>query len=160
MRKISGLILIAVLTLPMALLAQAPRETVKVSFSGKSVEISYGRPALAGRDMLGRLQAGRPWRMGADSATVLKTEATLDFNGQTVEPGTYQLLALKTEEGNWRLLVRSEEDRTNLAEVDCQSSKGDEQVESFTIELHAEGSQGEFKMAWDTLRVRTTFTAN
>ncbi|MEE8583477.1 MAG: DUF2911 domain-containing protein [Acidobacteriota bacterium] len=144
----------------MALLAQAPRETVRVSFSGKSVEISYGRPALAGRDMLGRLRPGRPWRMGADSPTSLKTEATLDFNGQTVEPGTYRLMVLKTQEGDWRLLVRSETDGINVAKAVCQSNEGDEEVESFTIELHADGNQGEFKMSWGTLRVSTTFTAN
>ncbi len=158
MKKISCLVLIAALSLPMALLAQAPRGTAKASFSGKSVEISYGRPSLAGRDMLSRLRPGRPWRMGADSPTSLKTEATLDFDGQTVEPGTYQLQALKTEEGKWHLLVRS--DGTKVAEVLCQSSNGDEKVETFTIELHADGNQGEFKMAWDTLRVDTTFKAN
>lgn len=153
------LILMAAIALPISLLAQLPRGTAQTSFEGKSVEINYGRPSLAGRDMLGRLRPGQIWRMGADSPTSLKTEATLDFgDGQVVGPGTYQLSARKSEEGEWTLLVNSDAGG-QVAEVSCHSSQSDQQVEMFTIELVGDAGQGTFTMSWDTLRVSTTFTA-
>ena len=46
----------------------------QVTLAGKSVSIDYGRPSLAGRDMIAQLQPGQSWRMGADSPTSLKSE--------------------------------------------------------------------------------------
>src|SRR6187455_2628405 len=81
----------------------APRGEARVTLAGKPIVVDYGRPALKGRDMLGKAEVGQEWRMGADSATTLKTPVTLTFGSTVVAPGDYVLKAKKTSDTEWML---------------------------------------------------------
>jgi hypothetical protein len=138
--------------------AQNPRGEAKATVSGKSVSIDYGRPSLRGRDMLAKAEVGTPWRMGADSATTLKTEADLDFSGVKVPKGDYTLQAVKAEADAWTLNVLGK-DEAKVAAIPLASSKLPASVEMFTIELKGEKEKGEFSMSWGTTAMKAPFTA-
>ena len=56
----------------------------------------------------GALQAdGSIWRLGADYATVLHTDADLDIGGLAVPKGEYTLY-VDLDEGNWKLIVNKQ----------------------------------------------------
>jgi len=89
---------------------------------GKWLEITYGRPALRGRDVFGSGanygkalidlplgQFGPPpvWRAGANVTTRLSTEATLTFGDKKVPPGEYSLFIDVKGPNNWTLIVSS-----------------------------------------------------
>ena len=95
-----------------ALAHGAPRGEAKATVSGKAVSIDYGRPSLAGRDMLGKAEVGKPWRMGADGPTTLKTDAELTFGTAKVPKGSYVLTATKTSETGWSINVAKSEGET------------------------------------------------
>ena len=76
MKFIHQAALVAVLTAT-TVVAQEQRGETKATVAGKAVSVEYGRPVLAGRDMLGQAKVGTPWRMGSGSPTSLKTEADL-----------------------------------------------------------------------------------
>lgn len=150
----------SVLALAVTALAQVPeRGEAKATLAGKSVAVEYGRPSLKGRDMLGQAEIGQPWRMGANAATTLKTEADLSFGGAKVPKGDYILTATKQAAGEWVLNVLGT-DRTKVADVPLTASKLDESVETFTIELKGEAEKGEFSMAWGDTVLKAPFTAN
>jgi DUF2911 family protein len=117
----------------------APRGLAKAMVSGKSVSIDYGRPSLAGRDMLGRATAGEAWRMGADAATKLMTDADLSFGTTSVPKGTYVLKATPDGKGAWTLNVLKE-DEAKVADVPLVVGKTKESVETFTIEVRGEAA--------------------
>ena len=148
--------LLAALSRPV-LAHAAPRGEAKATVAGKAVSIDYGRPSLSGRDMLGRAEIGKPWRMGADGATTLTTEADLGFGAATVPKGSYVLTATKTAEDRWVLNIATP-DKVKVADVPLDAAKLGESVETLTIELHGEKSAGQFEMRWGALSLKTTFT--
>jgi hypothetical protein len=89
---------------------------------GKWIEITYGRPALRGRDVFGSGasygkalidlplgQFGPPpvWRAGANVSTRLNTEATLVFGDHKVPAGEYSLFIDVKAPQDWTLIVSS-----------------------------------------------------
>ena len=136
----------------------ADRGEAKATVAGKAVAIEYGRPMLKGRDMLGQAEVGKPWRMGADAATTLKTEADLRFGDIAVPKGDYVLTATKVAEGQWQLNVQNASDKASVASVPLVAQKLGDSVEAFTIELEGKGSAGDLQLKWGTTALRATFT--
>jgi len=142
---------------PAATAQMNPRGEAKVTLAGKPIVVEYGRPSLKGRDMLGQARVGDEWRMGADSATTLKTPVTLRFGSVEVAPGEYVLKAKKVSEKEWALKLESE--GKAAVEVPLQSTSIAKSVEDFTIELADEKGQGVFRMSWGTLALSARFSA-
>lgn len=134
-----------------------PRGEARVTLAGKEIVIDYGRPALKGRDMLGKAEVGQEWRMGADSATTLKTPVTLRFGSTEVAPGDYVLKAKKVSDTDWQLKL--EKDGKAVAEVPLTASPVEKSVELFTIDLSEEKGQGLFRMSWGNRALSAHFTA-
>jgi hypothetical protein len=87
--------------------SQSPNADTKVTVKGKEIWIFYHAPSVRGRKIFGAgaLQPdGSIWRLGADYATVLHTDADLDLGGVSVPKGDYALYA-DLDEGKWKLIV-------------------------------------------------------
>ncbi len=140
----------------LALAQGNPRGEAKVALGGKSVTIDYGRPSLKGRDMIAQAPVGMTWRMGADAATTLKTEADLMFGDQKVAAGSYRLSAKRVAEDQWHLLVSADQDP--VAEVPLTLATLDEPVEMLTIELTEKDGTGHFALMWGKSALKATFT--
>jgi hypothetical protein len=152
----------AVLALVVPAFAQqmgGDRGEAKAVVAGNTVTIDYGRPSLKGRDMLAQAQAGQAWRMGANEATTLKTDAELAFGAAHVPKGEYVLTATKLEAMQWQLNVLAKADRSKVADIPLTTETLPQSVELFTIELSGSGSKGELKLSWGTTALRTAFTA-
>jgi hypothetical protein len=138
-----------------ALAHGAERGEARAMVAGKPVVIDYGRPLLQGRDMLAKAEIGKPWRMGADAATTLKTEADLKFGELAVPKGEYVLTATRVAEDKWELNFTKSADQAALGSVPFALSKLADNVEALTIEL---SDKGELVMKWGTAALKTTFT--
>jgi hypothetical protein len=157
MKFINKAALVVALTATVAM-AQEQRGETKAVVSGKSVAVEYGRPVLAGRDMLGQAKAGSPWRMGAGSPTSLKTDADLLFGSVALPKGTYILTAVKGEKGDWTAIATTPDGKTKAAEVPLVSTVLTSPVEQFTILVTGKGNAGEFAMMWGTAKMAAPFT--
>jgi hypothetical protein len=82
----------------------SPHVRTEWTIDGANISIEYGRPSIKGRPEAELMPAGKPWRTGADEATVLKTDKPLKFGTLSLQPGTY---TLNTEPGEkqWQLIV-------------------------------------------------------
>jgi len=138
--------------------AQEQRGTAKATVAGKAVSVEYGRPVLAGRDMLGQAKAGTPWRMGSGSPTSLKSDADLSFGSVALPKGTYTLTAVKDEKGGWTMIATNPDSKAEVAKIPLTSSTNTASVEQFTIDLTGKGNAGEFVMTWGTAKMAAAFT--
>jgi hypothetical protein len=146
----------AAILLAASLASAAERGEAKLNLAGKKIVVDYGRPALAGRDMLSRLPAGEPWRLGADAETTLTTEADLTFGAVAVPKGKYVLTALRSADDKWMLVASADGKEIR---VPLTSQKLTSSVELFTIELSGKGNSGQLTTKWQTLQLSAPFTA-
>lgn len=158
-KTLTGMALVAVLAgaVPFAAAQANPRGEAKLTLGGKTVAIDYGRPSLKGRDMIGQLEVGRSWRMGADSATTLKTEADLAFGSLNVPKGSYVLSLTKAAADKWVLNVK--EGEKAVVDIPLVEAKAAASVETLTIDLKGEKAAGEFHMSWGSLSLKAPFSA-
>jgi hypothetical protein len=82
-------------------------DSVVATIGKAHVVIRYSRPARRGRELWGKLvPLDTTWRLGADYATQLTTDAELDIGGTKVAAGTYTLWLLPSQ-GQSFLLVNT-----------------------------------------------------
>ena len=150
----------AVLATAVSISAQppgSPHETVSATVDGAKVGITYGRPYMRGRKIVGGLVPfGRVWRTGADESTTLVTDAPLIIGGAAVPAGKVSLYTLPTPQG-WKLIINKQtgqwgteyNEAQDLARVDMATKALPAPVDQFTIKIEG----GQIKMAWELTEV-------
>lgn len=136
----------------------SPHETTELTLNGKKITVTYGRPSMKGRKIMGALVPyGQVWRTGADEATMLTTEADLMIGNLAVPKGSYSIFTLPSESG-WKLIVNKVDkqwgafrydEKQDLGRVDMKVGKTSAPVEQFTITLAKSGNGGVMKLEWE-----------
>lgn len=140
----------------------SPPGRAEVVLKGQQITITYGRPSVRGRKIMGDLVPyGQVWRTGANEATTLTTPVDLDIAGTNVPAGKYTIWTLPAE-GTWKLVINKQtgqwgtdyhEDQ-DLARVDMQKSQTAQPVEQFTISWKKAGEdRADLVLEWETTRV-------
>lgn len=157
----------AILLYPQAALPQAPRGHTKAMVDGSRITVDYGRPSLDGRDMVEeQAPPGTVWRMGADEATVLHSEADLIFGDSTVPAGAYSLYARRVDDENWELIFNlqteqwgtNREPRLDYGAVPLAWEESYLDEEQFTIEIEATEEGGEIRLKWGLHVLKASFS--
>ena len=141
----------------------SPHEQTTATVGGKKITIEYGRPYKKGRDVYGNLVPfGAVWRLGADEATTLTTEADLTIGTVKVPKGKYSLFMLPTAKvKEWPLVINKVSDqwgsfkyaqKQDLGRTMLKVDTAPAAVEQFTIaiEPQADGKTAQLKISWDT----------
>ena len=147
-----------------------PRGTSQITLKGKTISVEYGRPSLNGRttdQLLGRVETGGVWRMGADTSTTFKTGVDLDVEGATLPAGEYSLWMQKEGDHSWKLVFNKQHGQwgtehnagQDLVSVPMKESTSATPVEKVTIRLERAGAGGEIIVEWGTLKTSARFTA-
>ena len=131
------------------------------------IAVSYGRPALKGRPEATLMPAGKPWRTGADAATVLTTDKPLTFGKVVLQPGSYtintqpgasswELIFGKLEkEGQWGVPYQS---ALEIGRTPMTLRKLTKPVEQVTITIDRAGQGQSLRVEWGTASASAPFT--
>ena len=137
------------------------------TIGGAHVAVSYGRPTLKGRAEATLMPPGRPWRTGADAATVLTTDKPLTFGKVVLQPGSYtintqpgatswELIFGKLEkEGQWGVPYKPE---LEIGRAPMSVSKLQKPVEQLTISIDRQGAGQRLRVEWGTVSATAPFT--
>jgi len=150
---------------------------------GKIIWIFYHAPSVRGRHIFNGAGALQPddavWRLGADNATILHTDADLDIGGLAVPKGEYALYVF-LDKGNWKLIVNKQvmEPRsrrplwginmdgsttnnpsTELGRAALTMGKPAAPVETLKIALtRTDATRGKLDIAWENVTASAPFT--
>ena len=137
------------------------------TIAGAHIAIAYGRPTLKGRPEATLMPAGRPWRTGADAATVITTDKPLTFGKVVLQPGTYtintqpgqtswELIFGKLEkEGQWGVPYQA---ALEIARTPMSVTKLQKPVEMLTIHVDRQGAGQRLRVEWGTVSATAPFT--
>jgi len=166
---------------------KSPGAETSVTINGKNLWIYYHAPSVRGRQIFGGAEALEPygniWRLGADYATVLHTDADLDLNGLAIPKGDYTLYA-DLDNGQWKLIVNktlmdgarhiwgvgkspdgiregatTDDPATELGRAPLTMGKPSSPVETLKITLSgAGGAKGKLLVEWENVTASAPFT--
>lgn len=143
--------------------AASPRQSVEQQFSMSKISLDYGRPAVKGRKVFGELVPfGQVWRAGANSATKITFEQSIDFGGKVVPAGTYGVFVIPQEK-EWKIILNKDanqwgaysyDERLNVIDITVPTQKLTEAQEVFEIALNPKDENNvDMVFKWDLTKV-------
>ncbi len=147
----------------------SPRDSVKTTIAGANIFVDYGRPSKRGREIfggLGDMKWGMVWRTGANAATHLTTDKSLQFGNLAVPAGKYTLYTLLDQGGKWMLIVNKQtgqwgteyDAKQDLVRIPLTVEQTPAVVEKMTIEVKPAGKGGTISIMWDRSNAHAAFT--
>jgi hypothetical protein len=147
----------------------SPAADTSATINGKTIKILYSAPSVRGRKIFGGAGALQPdnsvWRLGADNATCLHTDAALDIGGVSVPPGDYSLY-IDLDLGKWKLIINkktgqwginmdgstTDDPAQDLGRVAMTMSKPAAPVELMKITVTGTGgNKGKLQVEWENV---------
>ncbi len=146
----------------------SPHESTDGTIDGAALTITYGRPYMRGRTIMGALVPyNKIWCPGADEVTTLTTSKPLRLGSLPLAAGGYAIWMLPTAD-DWTLILNSDtgafhnyhDSRTDVGKITLQKRMLDEPVEqlTFLIEKNPSGPGGVLKMQWEKTELFAPFT--
>ena len=144
----------------------SPHVMTEWAIDEANISITYGRPYLKDR-VIGETvdpMVGQVWRLGADEATTLKTDADLMIGDTPIAAGEYTLFVLTTltTEDAWQLIVNRQTDQwglvydesQDLARIDMDLAVLPQPVDQLLISVEG----GRLKVDWGTASASVPLT--
>lgn len=136
----------------------SPPADTSMKLQGHTVTIEYNAPSARGRKVEGGLiPYGRWWRLGADSATTLTSDADIMIGDLRVPKGVHTLYLIAAGDNDWKLIVNKQtgqwgttyKESEDLGRVALTLAKLPEPAETLKITLTPAGdSEGTLTIAW------------
>src|SRR5258708_25559504 len=83
----------------------SPPANVATTIGGKHISIEYYAPSMHGRKVMdGLVPFGEVWCTGANWATKITTEATLEMGGLKLPAGSYSIWTI-SKQNEWALIL-------------------------------------------------------
>jgi hypothetical protein len=161
--------------------APSPAEALTIASEGtypqpdvKRTTIYYSRPAIKSttgevRKIWGGLVPwDKPWRLGANQATLLISQSMLQFGSVTIPAGTpVTLYLLPSENGVTKLIINKQigqsgteyDEKQDLGRVDLKKEPLTETVDRLILAMptNSAGGGGTLQIAWDKTQYSVPF---
>jgi hypothetical protein len=149
----------------------SPAQTIKQNFGMSAVEISYSRPGVKGRRIIGHNEPyGKVWRTGANAPTKVRFFSPVEIKGNKIDSGTYVLYSIPVEKGDWTVIVNKgvknwgsdqykQED--DVARITVTPERKRKPVETFTIQIdNVKPESCEISVAWEDWMISIPVTTS
>jgi Protein of unknown function (DUF2911) len=92
--------------------ALSPASTLQQQVGLSNVTISFHRPSLRGRKLLGQpnIPFGKVWRLGANEITTIEVSDTIEIDNKTLPKGKYAMVAIPNKK-DWTIIINKDADQ-------------------------------------------------
>ena len=139
---------------------QSPTADTSIKLGTRTITVEYNAPSARGRKVEGGLIPYDQWyRLGADSATTITSDAPLTIGDLKVPAGAHTLFLYATEKNGWKLIVNKEtkqwglsyKESEDLGRTPMKVTKLATPVERFKLTLaKTSETAGTLSMDWGT----------
>ncbi|MEO6683170.1 MAG: DUF2911 domain-containing protein [Ginsengibacter sp.] len=151
--------------------APSPAQTIKQDFGMASIELTYSRPSLKGRTIMGDLEQWNVlWRTGANAATKITFNDDVEVFGHKVAPGSYAIYTIPQKNGEWTFILNKGANNAGTAgykesedvfRQKVKVNKNPVKVETFTMQFSDLTHEScNLNMRWDDFAMQIPITTN
>lgn len=151
--------------------AASPTEFISQEFGLGSIELTYSRPSLKGRTMIGNIDPwGSVWRTGANAATKIRFTDAVSIDGKKIDSGTYALYTIPEKSGNWIFILNKGvsnwgttgyKESEDVLRVIVKASKNPVKVETLTMQFSDVKPESiHLNIKWEDFGLRIPITTN
>ena len=151
--------------------APSPTEFIRQNFGLSSIELTYSRPGVKGRNVFGDVvQFDSLWRTGANAATKIKFNDPVQILGHDVDSGTYAIYTIPHKNGNWTFVLNKGANNSGVSgyteaddvfRADVKSKKTNNKVETFTMQFtNIKPQSCDLSIMWDNIVVDVQIKVN
>lgn len=123
----------------------SPTQYIKQEFGMSSIELTYSRPGVKERSIIGDLEPwDAVWRTGANAPTKIKFNDPVEIGGKKVDSGTYVLYTIPKKDGNWVVILNKGltnwgadgyKESEDILRTTVKSGKNPQKVETLTMQF-------------------------
>jgi hypothetical protein len=134
---------------------------------GAAIAIEYGRPALKGRPEAQMMPAGKPWRTGADVATIITSSKPLTCGSVKLDAGTPYTINTVPGEKEWQLLIGKlakpaqwgipYQPALEIGKAPMRLGKAGKPAEQMTISIDDTPAGATLRIEWGTVSATAPF---
>ncbi len=148
----------------------SPTQTIKQQFALSEIELTYSRPGVKGRKIMGELVPyNEVWRTGANASTKIKFGEDVKLEGNNVPKGEYALYTIPGKD-EWTVILsknntlwgafgyKPEEDQVRFK---VKSMSAPMMMETFTMQfMDLKPSSTNLHMMWDNTMIKFNISAD
>ena len=134
---------------------------------GGAIAIEYGRPSLKGRPETQMMPAGKPWRTGADQATVITSNKPLTFGSIKLDAGTPYTINTVPGDKDWQIVFGKldkpgqwgvpYQPALEIAKTPMHVGKAAKPAEQVTISIDDTAAGATLRVEWGTVSASVPF---
>lgn len=148
----------------------SPTVNIKQNFALGTIELSYSRPGMKERKIMGGLVPfDKVWRTGANAATTISFSDDVSIGGKDVKAGKYGLLTIPGEK-KWTIIISKDatvnqpsnyKEENDVVRVEANVFTMPFPIENFTIGINdLTNSSCNVGMMWENTYVQFPVTTN
>jgi hypothetical protein len=146
-------------------------QTIKQEFGLASIELTYSRPNLKGRKVVGEQDPwDKMWRTGANAATKIRFNEPVTIGGKQVDTGTYVIYTIPRKKEAWDVIINKGitnwgtdgyKESEDVARFQASPIKMKGKMETLTMQFaNIKDESCELHIMWDNWALPIPITVN
>lgn len=151
--------------------APSTAQTIKQEFGMAGIELTYSRPNVKGRTIMGDLEPWNViWRTGANAATKITFNDDVEMFGHKVAPGSYAIYTIPQKNGEWTFIlnkgannsgVTGYKESEDVFRQKVKVGKNPSTVETLTMQFSdVKPESCVLNIKWDNFSIQAPITTN